>query len=52
MSQKNENLGVAHGEDVYLIYCPEDIRGDNRPYNTDEKRMSKFLLDMYVSPFI
>lgn len=46
MSGKSENLGVAHGEDIYLLYCPEDIRGDVRPYTVDEKRMMNLLLNM------
>jgi len=49
MSQNDEGFGVAHGEDVYLLYSTEDLRGSVRPYTFDEKRMIKLLLDMYLS---
>lgn len=49
MSQKNENLGVAHGEDVYLLYSTEDIRGSIRPYTENERKMIELLLDMYLT---
>lgn len=49
MSGKDENLGVAHGEDVYLLYSTEDLRDEVRPYSIDEKRMQSLLLDLYVT---
>lgn len=49
MSGKNENLGVAHGEDVYLLYSTEDLRDEVRPYTFDEKRMQSLLLDLYYT---
>lgn len=47
-SGKDENLGVAHGEDVYLLYSNE-MRNEDRPYNFDEKRMQTLLLDLYYT---
>lgn len=49
MSRNETGFGVAHGEDVYLLYSTEDLRGDIRPYTADEKVMIEILLDMYFT---
>lgn len=49
MSRNDKGFGVAHGEDVYLLYSTEDLRGDIRPYTIDEKLMIEMLLDMYYT---
>lgn len=48
MSNSNKNLGVAHSEDITLLYKAK-LRGDEYPYGAEERRMIELLLDMYYT---
>jgi hypothetical protein len=44
MSHQSENLGVAHGEDIFLFYKTE-LR--QLPFTEGEEKMIDAMLDMY-----
>lgn len=46
--QFKENLGVSHGDDVFLIYDNPDSRS-YIPFSEEEKKVSKNLIGLYSS---